>query len=414
MISVEEARERILSYVEELKAEKRPILKSLGQVLSEHVFSPLDVPPYDNSAMDGYAVQADDTKGASPSTPRILQVVGEAAAGSAATRPVEPGNAIRIMTGAPIPPGADTVAPFEDTDEPARTRQLPSFPFRIGILKETPVDSNIRRAGEDAPKGGRLLGKGAEIRPSHVGVLASIGRQTVSVVRRPRVAVLATGSELVDIGQPLKPGQLYASNAYSLAAYVQDCGGLPKILGVARDEASALAEKIRQGLDTDMLITSGGVSQGDYDMVKDVLSREGEITCCTVRMKPGEHLALGVLKTPSGRRVPHLGLPGNPVAAMVTFELFARPAILKMMGNKDTMRPTIHCIMEDSVNNKYGRRIFSRVRVVERDGQWFARLIGPQGSGILTSMAQANGLAIISEDIRRVREGDMVPVMLLG
>ena len=414
MISVEEAREKILSYVQELKAEKKTILKSLGQVLSEHVVSHLDVPPHDNSAMDGYAVQADDTKGASPSAPRILQVIGVVAAGSVSTRPVEPGNAIRIMTGAPIPPGADTVVPYEDTDEPVRKGRLPSFPFRIGILRQTPVDSNIRRAGEDVPKGGRLLDKGAEIRPSHVGVLASIGQRVVSVVRRPRVAVLATGSELVDIGQPLKPGQLYASNAYSLAAYVQDCGGVPKILGVAQDEVSALAEKIRQGLDTDLLITSGGVSQGDYDIVKDVLSQEGEITCCTVRMKPGEHLAFGALKTSSGRRVPHLGLPGNPVAAMITFELFARPAIFKLMGKKNGIRPTIQCIMEDSVNNKYGRRIYSRVRVAERDGQCFARLTGPQGSGILTSMAQANGLAIISEDITRVQEGDRVPVMLLG
>lgn len=413
MISVEEALEKILSYFQELGKENRPILESLGQVLAEDTYANLDVPPTDNSAMDGYAVRAVETNGATSSTPKFLNVIGEVAAGSLANQPIQPGTAIRIMTGAPIPPGADTVVPFEDTDEVPRKGQTRSFPFTIGICRQTAPDSNIRRAGEDVSRGTLVMQKGTEIHPSHVGVLASIGMQTAPVIRRPNVAVLATGNELADISQPLKPGQLYNSNTYSIAAHVLDCGASPKILGIARDQVSTLTEKIRQGLDTDLLITSGGVSMGDYDMVKDVLSKEGEITFWTVRMKPGKPLAFGVFKTATGRKVPHLGLPGNPVSAMITFELFARPAIFKMMGKKNRNRPIIQCVMEDALKNQDGRRIYARVRVMQRDGQYFARLTGPQGSGILTSMAQANGLAIISEDITHVREGDRVPVMLL-
>ena len=413
MISVEEALEKILGYFKELEKGETPILESLGQVLAEDIYATIDVPPTDNSAMDGYAVRASETNGASSSTPKHLQVIGEVAAGSLANQPVQPGTAVRIMTGAPIPPGANTVVPFEDTDELPRKGQLRSFPFTIGILRQTPPDSNIRRAGEDVHRGTLILKKGTEVRPSHVGVLASIGMQTAPVIRRPNVAVLATGDELADISQPLKPGQLFNSNTYSLAAHVLDCGASPKILGIARDQVPALTEKIRQGLDTDLLITSGGVSMGDYDMVKEVLSKEGEITFWTVRMKPGKPLAFGVFNTATGRKVPHLGLPGNPVSAMITFELFARPAIFKMMGKQNRNRPIIQCTMEDALKNQDGRRIYARVRVMQRDGQYFARLTGPQGSGILTSMAQANALAIISEDITQVREGDRVPVMLL-
>ncbi|MBI4289818.1 MAG: molybdopterin molybdotransferase MoeA [Chloroflexi bacterium] len=413
MISVEEALEKILSYFRELETEEKPILESLGQVLAQDIHSTIDVPPADNSAMDGYAVRAADTKGASATSPKVLDVIGEVAAGSLADQPVGPGKAVRIMTGAPVPPGADTVVPFEDTDETASSEEKRAFPFRVGIMKETPEDCNIRRAGEDVPRGARVLEKGTEIRPSHVGVLASLGYRTAPVMRRPRVAVLATGNELADISEPLKSGQLYNSNTYSISAQVIDCGAVPRALGIARDQVSDLTEKVRKGLDTDLLITSGGVSRGDYDMVKDVLVQQGEITFWTVRMKPGKPLAFGVFKTASGRRVPHLGLPGNPVSAMITFELFARPAIFKMMGKKNWSRPIVKGVLEDSLSNRDGRRVYARVYVERRDGKYIARLTGPQGSGILTSMAQANGLAIISEEVTQVRPGDQVPLMLL-
>ena len=419
MISVEQALEKILAYVDILEEEERPILDCLGQVLAEDISSSIDVPPLDNAAMDGYAVQSRDTRNASRESPRFLSVIGMVAAGSISEREVEPGTAIRIMTGAPIPKGADSVVRFEDTDELWRrgssiSQQLPT---EIGILCEAEAGLNIRRAGEDITRGSIVLSKGVVIRPSEVGVLASLGHSKVMVIRRPVVAILATGDELVALNQPLPLGKIYNSNTYSVAALVLRYGGIPKILGIALDSEDSLVAGLRQGLDADMLITTGGVSAGDYDVVKDILAKEGEITFWTVRMKPGKPLAFGTIRGGSKagivRNIPHLGLPGNPVSSMVTFELFVRPAILKMMGKKNLAKPTIEAVLEDSVVNSDGRRILARAVVKERDGRYFARLTGPQGSGILTSMSLANGLVIIPEDKARVEAGDVVQVMML-
>jgi molybdopterin molybdotransferase len=413
MISVEEARDKVLGNVGVLDEEESPLLDSLGRVLAEDVYSPFNVPPRDNSAMDGYAVRSADTRVASRNRPRILRVVDTVAAGTVCRCRVEPGTAIRIMTGAPLPEGADSVVRFEDTDETLR----PGPSAEIGILKEVKAGWDIRRAGEDILKASLVLSQGMVISPSEVGVLASLGRQAVKVVRRPRVAILATGDELVDVGQPLPDGKIYNSNSYSLAALVSYYGGIPEVLGIARDSEDSLVACLRKGLTADMLLTSGGVSLGDYDVVKDVLSKRGEIGFWTVRMKPGKPLAFGMIKevskTGAGREIPHLGLPGNPVSSMITFELFARPAILKMMGRKDLARPLIEAVIEDAVVNNDGRRIFARVVVSKRGEQYFARLTGPQGSGVLTSMAQANGLAIIPEDREGVAAGDKVRVMML-
>ena len=404
MISVEQALEKILSYVDVLDEEESPILDCLGQVLAEDVYSSIDIPPLDNTAMDGYAVRAEDTHGANRQSPRFLRVIDTIPAGSISRHKLEPGTAIRIMTGAPIPEGADSIVPFEYTDE----AQHKESPGEIGILCEVEVGWNIRRAGEDITKGSLILSKGAVIRPSEVGVLASLGRSRVMVIRRPVIAILATGDELVDINQPLPPGKIYNSNTYSVAALVERCGGIPKILGIALDSEDSLTAKLQQGLDADMLITTGGVSLGDYDIVKDVLAKQGEITFWTVRMKPGKPLAFGTIKG-----IPHLGLPGNPVSSMITFELFVRPAILKMMGKKDLAKPIVDAVIEDSIVNSDGRRIFARAVVEKRDGQYFARLTGPQGSGILTSMTSANGLVIVPEDKAGVKAGDTVQVMML-
>jgi len=413
MITVEQALDKILSFVDVLETEDRPILDCLGQVLAEDVYSSINVPPLDNSAMDGYAVRSGDTRGASRQSPRFLQVIGTVSAGSIAECEVGPGTAVRIMTGAPVPKGADSVVMFEDTDEPRRHR----VSSEIGILREVEPGLNIRRAGEDIATGSLVLTKGTVLRPSEVGVLASLGRTTGKVIRRPIVAILATGDELIDITQPLPAGKIYNSNTYSLAALVQRYGGIPKILGIARDSETSVVAKLRHGLDADMLLTTGGVSAGDYDVVKDVLAKQGEITFWTVRMKPGKPLAFGTImgvgKTGIARNIPHLGLPGNPVSSMVTFELFVRPAMLKMMGKKNLTKPTIEAVVEDSVANRDRRRIFTRVIVEKREGQYFARLTGPQGSGILTSMALANGLMIIPEDKPEVVPGDIVRVMML-
>lgn len=413
MLSVEEAREKILAQFHTLEGEERPILKSLGQVLTKDIYAPFDVPPADNSAMDGYAVRVEDIRQASPASPKTLQVVAEAAAGFPARQAVRPGTAIRIMTGASVPQGATAVVPYEDTDEEKRKGRRNSFPFPIAILTEPTPGANIRRAGEDIPRGSLALTAGTELCPSHIGVLASLGHRTAPVIRRPVVAVLATGDELRQPGRPLGPGQIYNSNTYSLASQVLWAGGIPRILGVARDSRRSLVQKIQRAMDSDMLITSGGVSKGDYDVVKDVLAQEGEISFWTVRMKPGKPLAFGLFRK-GARVIPHLGLPGNPVSVMITFEVFARPAIRKMMGKENLARPSILAIMEDELANRDGRRVFARVKVAKRNGHYFARLTGHQGSGILTSMAWADGLAVIPEEVTQVREGDRVQVMMLN
>jgi molybdopterin molybdotransferase len=413
MITVDQALEKVLEHIEVLEAETSPILDCLGQVLAEDIFSTINIPPLDNSAMDGYAVRSADTRGASQQSPRILHVIDTVTAGSISLSEVKPGTAIRIMTGAPIPKGADCVVKFEDTDESERQ----GTHAEIGVLIKVKPGTDIRLAGEDIAAGSLVLSKGTVLRPAEVGVLASLGRNKVKVIRRPLVAILATGDEIVDIAQPLPQGKIYNSNSYSVAAQVQHYGAVPKILGIASDSEDSLLSGLRQGLDADMVITSGGVSLGDYDVVRQVLAKEGEIVFWRVREKPGKPLVFGVIKGRSKagevRNILFFGLAGNPVSAMINFELFARPTILKMMGKKNLAKPVVQAVVEDAIENTDGRRVFTRVMVEKRGGQYFARLTGPQGSGVLTSMARANGLAIVSEDKPGVKPGDMVEVMML-
>jgi len=415
VISVEEALTRILGQVHVLESEERPLLDALGQVLAEDVVAGYDIPPLDNTAMDGYAVRAVDTEGASRERPVRLKVLGELAAGHLYEGEVAPGTAVRIMTGAPLPAGADAVVPFEETDEP-QGREFGSFAkpvASVAVHQAVGTGENVRYAGEDIRKGATVLTRGAALRPAHIGALANLGRATARVIRRPVVAILSTGDELVPLGEPLPPGKIHDSNNYSISALVRQSGGIPKPLGIARDSVEELTAKIRDGLDADMLLTSAGVSRGDYDVVKDVLAREGEIDFWTVRMRPGKPLAFGTF--PSGdRRVPHIGFPGNPVSSMISFELFARPAIFKMMGRSGWERPTLRAVVEERIVNRDGRRIFARAVVREREGRYYASLTGPQGSGILTSMVVANALAIVPEDIAAVEAGEEVTVMMLN
>jgi len=412
VISVEEALAKIINSIQILDSEGKPLLDCLGQVLAEDVYSPFDVPPHDNSAMDGYAVQSESITGANYKNPKVLRVVGEVAAGRVSDLKVGPGTAIRIMTGAFIPSGADVVVPFEDTDEINR-KQAAISKTKIGVRVSLAEGCNIRRRGEDIAQGELVLTKGKLLRPADIGVLASLGKSMVSVIRRPLVGILATGNEVVEINQPLLPGKIYNSNSYSLAAQVLRYGGIPELLGIAPDDVQQLTAAVREGLECDILVTSGGVSLGDYDVVKQVLATEGNVSFWTVRMKPGKPLAFGMFKRSDGKQIPHLGLPGNPVSSMITFEVFARPAILKMMGRSNLVKSNITAVMEDSVGNKDGRRIFARVVVTRRDGKYFAHITGPQGSGILSSMTKANGLAIIPENTKEVKPGAPVEVMML-
>ena len=439
MISVEEARARILEVFAVLPAVETPLGEAQGLVLAEDVTATFNIPPLANTGMDGYALRAADTAGATYETPLELKVIGYLPAGTVFDREVQPGETVRIMTGAPIPPGADAVVPFEETDEYDWTRagaQGPSSKYQQGDWQNAPRDlvridvearpgANVRAAGEDVHAGEVVLRAGTVIGPAQIGVLASIGVDRVRAHRRPIVAVLSTGDELLRPGEPLVPGKIYDANAFSLAAQVRAFGGVPRILDVALDTVEALTARIHEGLaDADLLVTSAGVSRGDFDVVKTVLAAEGEVGFWTVRMKPGKPLAFGRFNAPglggaNDRRVPHLGLPGNPVSAMMTFELFGRPAIFKMLGRLEHdaeawRRPAVRAVAIDPIRNTDGRRFYARCHAAQdEDGRWTVRLTGPQGSGVLTSMSLANAYAICPEDRDVIAPGETCEVLLV-
>ena len=411
MLSVEEAYEQIMAYFAPLEAEEREITSALGQVLAENIRSPLDLPPLANSAMDGYAVRYEDFAGANGEH-RTLEVIGHVPAGQVASRAVEPGTAIRIMTGAPVPDGADTIVPFEETDEVERkAKGLDSG--QITIQQRPHRGQHVRPAAEDVATGDLVLQEGAPLRAAEVGVLASLGLQSVKVIRRPVVSIIATGDELLTPGEPLQPAKIYDSNSFSLAASVVQCGGIPRLLGIARDTVDEVHAKLDEAEDSDLLLTSAGVSKGDYDLVKDVLAERGEIGFWSVRMRPAKPLAFGLIRSAGDRRVPHMGLPGNPVSAMVAFEEFTRPAILKMLGRKQLSRPTVQAVLEGPIRNFDGRRVYARVQVRRENGGYFAIPTGAQGSNILTSMSKANGLALCPEDVPVKEAGETVTVKMV-
>ena len=412
MLSVEDALERILRHFHPLEAQQTPLLDAIGQVLTADALANHDIPPLDNSAMDGYALQAADVLGASADNPITLKVAGAVAAGELPDVTVTPGSALRIMTGAPVPDGADAVVPFEDTDE--MQRRADGTPLtEIAIRYQVSVGDDIRPAGQDVRKGERVLQAGTMLRPSEIGVLASLGYNSVSVSRRPVVTILATGNELLEPGEPYRPGMIYNSNTYSIAASVLRYGGVPKLIGIARDNLDSMNASLRDGLDSDMLVTSAGVSKGDYDMVKDVLAQHGEIDFWSVRMRPAKPLAFGVLNAGEGRKVPLLGLPGNPVSALVAFEQFGRAAIRRMLGKPDAPKPTITAVLDDPIHNTDSRRVYARAVIRRENGVYRASLTGDQGSNLLTSMARANGLAICPEDLPVKQAGETVQVQML-
>jgi molybdopterin molybdotransferase len=410
MISVEEARAYVLKHFKPLEPEQVPILQALDRALAEDIVSDLDLPPFANSAMDGYAVREEDVRTASKLTPVTLRVVADLAAGYMPRLPVERGMAVRIMTGAVLPPGADTVVRFEETSEAVGLKATGKDSGQVEILNAPARGANTRAAGEDIRRGEVVLKRGSVLRPPEIGLLAAVGRRDVEVHRRPRVAILATGDELVALDEPVTPGKIRNSNEYSNAAAVLKAGGIPIQLGIARDDVGELTRKIHAGLEAraDLFITSAGVSVGDYDVVKDVLNREGEMHFWQVAMKPGKPLAFGVIGG-----VPILGLPGNPVSAIVSFEVFARPAILTMLGKTRFERPRVQATLQEDVHNTAGRRNYIRVTVERKNGEYSARTTGEQGSGILTSITHANGLLAMPEDVMELKSGAHVQVYML-
>ncbi|MGH7717902.1 MAG: molybdopterin molybdotransferase MoeA [Gemmatimonadaceae bacterium] len=405
MLSVAEACERILADVRPLAVERVPLLESLGRVLAEPVSAPLTIPPWDNSAMDGYAVRAEDIEGASSDHPVVLAVIETVAAGAFPSRRIEPGSATRIMTGAPLPAGADTVVRVEDTDGGLE---------RVSVRDARDAKKNLRFRGEDIREGATVLPAGAPIGPAQIGVLASVGAAAVEVFRRPRVAFLSSGDELVDLDrfhEALEGKRILSSNSYTLHAAIRAAGGEPVNLGIARDDPVDLRDRLTRTAGCDLLITSAGVSVGEFDFVRDVLEGLGvEMKFWRVRMRPGAPLGFGVLAG-----TPWIGLPGNPVSTMVTFDLFVRPAIRRMLGHARLFRRPVPVTLEEPVT--IGAKLTHFLRAVvsaNPDGGMTARLTGPQGSGILSSMAAANALLVVPEDRPRNAVGDTLHALLLN
>jgi molybdopterin molybdotransferase len=401
MISVEEAQESILSRIPALGRERVNIADALGRVLAEDVFAFRPIPPWANSGMDGYAVRARDIAEASPERPATLRVIDEIQAGFESARTLGPGDAIRIMTGAPIPDGADAVVMVELTER--------GDGDEVRILRAMPEGEAIRLPGEDVREGERVFEAGATLLPAAIGMLAGMGRAIVYATRRPRVAILSTGEELVELHEEPAPGQIYNSNSYALAAQVREAGGDPVLLGIARDNAEDLEAHLRDGLAADLVLTSGGVSVGDFDLVKSTLGDLGnEMHFWRVRMKPGKPMAFGTLE---GR--PVFGLPGNPVSTMVSFELFVRPALLKMQGKSVLHRPQVSARLLAPLSKSPERRHYVRALARWEEEEWTATAIGAQGSNIIQSMVRANALIVFPEFETDLAEGSRVRVVLL-
>ncbi len=407
-LTVEEALSAVLAGVSVLGEEIVPLPEALGRVLTSAVSAQDSLPPFANSSMDGYALRAADIVDATMDEPTSLRVVADIAAGSPPTEAVTVGTAARIMTGAPLPEGADAVIPVEDTDEPWRDAERP-LPDRIAIRRSVKAGDYVRLPGEDIVAGHEVLPVGHLVRPQEIGVLASLGVAEVAVVKRPKVGILATGDELIPVEQPLQPGKIRNSNSYTQAAQVRAMGAIPVDLGVAADTEADVWEKLAAGLmaGVDLFISSAGVSVGAYDVVKAVLEAEGNVGFWRVRMRPGKPLAYGTFKG-----IPYLGLPGNPVSAMVSFETFARPAILKMSGRRDLERPTVQVVMREEIHSD-GRQSYIRA-IVKREGERYTAVTtGGQGSHMMTSLVKANALVIVPEGVQYVGVGQSLPALMI-
>ena len=382
MLSVDEARQRMLDTIPILPSEKREILACTGYVLAEVLSATENIPPFDNSAMDGYAVRAADVQNASAKNPAVLSVVETIAAGYAPTRQVAPGQAARIMTGAMMPDGADAVVMQEVTQQAGD---------EVKIFETIDTAGNVRFTGESVAAGQQVMEKGKHLRPPEISMLASLNCAEAAVYRKPTVAIVSTGDELTPLGERLEPGKIRDSNRYGLYAQVEEAGGIPIDMGIAPDDEAETERIFRAALaKTDALITSGGVSVGEHDVVKTVLAKLGEINFWRVAMKPGKPQAYGIA---DGK--PIFGLPGNPVSSLVVFELFVRPALLKMAGHKVLGRPTFKATLAETITNRDGRVNYMRAILTVSDGEITAQTTGPQGSGILHSLVLANGLITI-------------------
>ena len=406
MVTPTEAARLILEHIAPLPAARRPLREVLDRVLAEDVTSPIDLPAWDNSAMDGYAARAVDVENAGAQHSVTLAVVESVPAGQFPTKPIGPGQVTRIFTGAPLPAGADTVVRQEDT--------APAEPGRITVVTGRDARKNVRHRAEDIRKGEVVLGGGTPLGPAQLGVLASIAHASPLVHDAPRVAFMGSGDEIVDLDRAddiLSGRKVATSNSYTLQALIRRTGGIPVDLGLARDTKESLRDHLAGARGADLLVTTAGVSVGEHDFVREVLTElGGEIKLWRIAMRPGAPVGVGLL---SG--TPWIGLPGNPVSAMVTFELFVRPAIRRLLGHRLPFRRTVPVCVGEPITLGPKLRHFLRAVVNPEGagGALTARLTGPQGSGILTSMARANALLIVPEDRPAVAAGETLPALLL-
>ncbi len=403
MISVEEALARILAEIQPLQPTHVPLPNSLGLVLAQDIIAREDIPPFANSAMDGFALLSQDSQQQQDTPPR-LRITGSIAAGYVSDQPVLPGTTQRIMTGAPLPPGADAVVQIELT----RTSDAQSSSPWVEVLQEVSPGTNMRPAGEDIHTGQTVITRGTEIGPWEIGVLATLGWSSVPVIQRARVAIVSTGDELVDVAQTPGPGQIRNSNSYLLEAAVQRAGALAYRLGTARDTIESLRAKFDEAAQYDLILTSGGVSVGDFDLVKDILQEQGEMNFWRINMRPGKPVAFGRML---GK--PLLGLPGNPVSSAVTFELFGRPTVRKMQGHQALLKPQVEVIIEDTYLEGAPRRHYVRAYVERRDGRFIAHPTGNQASNITTSLLHANALVIVPENGPGIKPGQHATAIML-
>lgn len=408
LLNVDKALDAILSSIQPTSSQSVSLPDALHRVLAEDVVSEINLPPFDNSAMDGYAIRAADSMGASPESPASLRVVMDIPAGQAPTTALQAGQAARIMTGAPVPDGADAIIPVEDTDSDFSNALAAPMPDMVQIYRAVARGHSIRQAGETIRIGQIVLSKGTILRPADIGMLAALGKAIVPVLKQPRVAVVGSGDELLDVDEALVPGKIRDVNSYTLEALLRANHAIPIRMPIAPDDPQAIRELFAKtlALQPDMIISSAGVSVGAADYVRQVMEEMGNIDFWRINLRPGKPLAFGTLGG-----VPFFGLPGNPVSAMVTFEVLVRPALLKLAGREDASI-YITAITGEPMRSD-GRRTYARVQLRHEDGRYVAYETGTQSSGALISMMLADGLLIIPEDLQEVPAGTALKVKLL-
>jgi molybdopterin molybdotransferase len=412
LISVSEAIQRLLSSFSPVANEEVPLLQAAGRVLSKKIKSDINLPLFTNSSMDGFAVRDEDVEGAREDQPVILIVVEDIPAGKRPSKKIGNNQTARIMTGAPLPDGANAVVPIEDTDQYNSDSRTQSYllPAEIKVRRSVSEGDYVRLVGEDVTSGEVVLEPNSRLRPQDLGLLAMLGISQISVFRRPRIIILSTGDELLPVDVPLQLGKIHDSNAYTLSALISRDGGTPEYLGIVPDQEQAVRDSLETAVkhDADLILSSAGVSVGAFDFVRSIIQSDGELEFWQVNMRPGKPVAFG-----NFQGVPFIGLPGNPVSAYVGYEVFGRPAILRLSGVENTIRSRIRTKIGEDIRSD-GRESYLRAVVHSQNGEWFARLTGHQGSGNLLSLVQANALLIIPSGVKSLPSGTEVEAWMLN